>query len=120
MVSLLALTATALSGAALALANGPSAGDNQYTDPLSGTTTTTAAQTQTQATTPVPSTPAPVPSASSASNTTTATQATATIATSTARTLPYTGLDAGLAAALGAAMVAGGFAVRRLAWGWRR
>ena len=121
------LLAAALLGPSAALAaSGPSAGDNQYTDPLKSTTTTaskptkTATPTTAPATTPPPSTSSgtintapPVATATATATTTTPTATTATSATSTAATLPRTGYDGWLAAALGAGFVAAGFGVRR-------
>src|SRR5262249_22279032 len=115
-----------------ALANGPSAGDNQYTDPLAGqTTTTTHTPTSTQTTPPPTSTspspssgsssaaPAATPATSSSTSTTAATTST-TSATSTStaagdpqQTLPMTGFDAAIAAALGALLLGAGVLIRR-------
>jgi hypothetical protein len=114
---LLAFGAALTLGAAGALACSPtSAGDCQYTDPLSNTTTTTA--THTAAPPPVTTAPATTPPATTPQDTapvTTATDPTATIATATSgkKTLPLTGYDAWIGGALGVFLVAGGIAIRR-------
>jgi LPXTG-motif cell wall-anchored protein len=122
------LGALALAVPAVTLASGGgSAGDQQYTDPFAGTpapgkskpkttattpppTTSTAPATPAPAT-PAPATPAPTPVASTSSSSDPTTP-TATIASSTAGTLPHTGYDGRLAAALGFALVGGGLLVR--------
>jgi cytoskeletal protein RodZ len=111
------VAALALGPIAAALASGgPSAGNNQYSDPLANTTPTThQAAPPPATTTPTPtSTPAPVTSAppvtSTADPTTTADPATTT---TTGKTLPMTGYDAWLGGAFGVFLVAGGIAVRR-------
>ncbi len=118
-------------GPATALATGPSAGDQQYVDPLGGshsgshhssggshsTTQSPAPTTPTTATTPVSSTPTVSPTVTTTASTTTPPTATTASATSTAKdppkSLPRTGFDALLAIAIGAGMSGAGLAVRR-------
>lgn len=115
---LLALVAAVIAGPAAAIAvagNGPSAGDNQYTDPLSTSTTTHHSTppppppaSTTPATAPAPATaPTTAPTATLASSTTSATSG------SSSKTLPMTGYDGLAGALLGAALLGTGFAVRR-------
>jgi len=107
---LLALTAAlALGPAANALACGPSAGDCQYTDPLSNTTTTTHTTTAPPVTTAPPIQPT-MPTATTADP---ATASTTTTSATASKKLPYTGYAAWAAGALGVFLVAGGIAVRR-------
>ena len=120
---LLGALALALAVPAVTLASGGgSAGDQQYTDPFAGTpapgkskpkttATTPPPTTSTAPATPAPATPAPTPVASTSSSSDPTTP-TATIASSTAGTLPHTGYDGRLAAALGFALVGGGLLVR--------
>jgi pilus assembly protein FimV len=119
-----------------ALASGPSAGDNQYTDPLAGKTTSTTHHTKPPppkttsspastppASTPPPAapasgstgtaTPTPAPLASSTATTGTAAASTGTTAKHSKGTLPMTGFGAWLEAALGAALTGTGLALRR-------
>jgi LPXTG-motif cell wall-anchored protein len=118
-----------------ALATGPSAGDNQYTDPLAGqsghTTSTThhttppPKTTTSPATTQPPTAPTTSPAAPAPTTTTSGTSAatstpagtSSTVATTTAKadpkTLPLTGYDTALGAALGALMLGAGLVVRR-------
>jgi hypothetical protein len=100
----------------LASGTGTSAGDQQYVDPLTTTTSTHSS------TTSAPAAPAPssAPAASSASSgATTGTAPTSTTAgaqtapAAHAATLPYTGLDIGACVAVGVAMLGGGFLLRR-------
>jgi LPXTG-motif cell wall-anchored protein len=112
------LGALALAVPAVTLASGGgSAGDQQYTDPFAGTPAPGKSKPKTTATTPppttstAPATPAPTPVASTSSSSDPTTP-TATIASSTAGTLPHTGYDGRLAAALGFALVGGGLLVR--------
>jgi len=113
---LLALVAAVIAGPAAAIAvagNGPSAGDNQYTDPLSTSTTTHSTPppaSTTPATAPAPPTaPATAPTATLASSTT------STSSGSSSKTLPMTGYDGWAGALLGAGLLGAGFAVRRRA-----
>ncbi len=117
------LGALALAVPAVTLASGGgSAGDQQYTDPFAGTPAPGKSKPKTTATTPppttstapaapAPATPAPTPVASTSSSSDPTTP-TATIASSTAGTLPHTGYDDRLAAALGFVLVGGGLLVR--------
>jgi hypothetical protein len=115
------LVATGLGPAAALAASGPSAGDNQYTDPLKSTTTTASKPAKTATTTTTQSTQPPSTSSgtiNTAPPTATATPTapiatTASGTTSNSATLPRTGYDGWLAAALGAGLVVAGFAVRR-------
>jgi hypothetical protein len=115
---LLALVAAVIAGPAAAIAvagNGPSAGDNQYTDPLSTSTTKHSTPppppaSTTPATAPAPATataPTTAPTATLASSTTSATSG------SSSKTLPMTGYDGLAGALLGAGLLGTGFAVRR-------
>ncbi len=134
LICLFVLGLVALAAPVVALANGGSAGDQQYTDPLSGThspsTTTTQApppSTSTSNAPPPASSPTPAPPTSSAAPTTTATApatatptattaattGTSTLSAAGARQLPYTGYDGRLAAAVGFALVLGGIGLRR-------
>jgi LPXTG-motif cell wall-anchored protein len=126
---MLLLGALALAVPAVTLASGGgSAGDQQYTDPFASTPPKTKSTPQTTATTPPPTTAtAPASTAPAAPAPTTTSQATpvastatssdpttptATIASSTAGTLPHTGYDSWLAAALGFVLVSGGLLLR--------
>ena len=122
---MLLLGALALAIPAVTLASGGgSAGDQQYTDPFAGTPPPSKSKTKTTATAPssptstapvatasttTPASATPVASTSSSSDPTTPT---ATIASSTAGTLPHTGYDDWLPAALGFALVGGGLLIR--------
>jgi LPXTG-motif cell wall-anchored protein len=132
-----ALSVTLGIAPATALATGPSAGDNQYTDPLAGqnghTTSTThhttpppkttsspastppPAQTTTSPEAPAaPTTSATTTSSSSAStSSTTASTAATSKAKADPKTLPMTGYDSALGAALGAVLLGAGLLVRR-------
>jgi hypothetical protein len=98
---------------AAALADsGPSAGDNQYVDPLAGTGTSTTAHHAK----PAPSTSTPVPGATSTlsdSSPLTSSGPPATAAGSDPATLPVTGDDALLVGVLGFALAGAGVAARR-------
>lgn len=111
---MLALAAAlALGPIAAALANGgPSAGNNQYSDPLANTTTTTH---QSAPSPPATTTATPPPVTSPPVSTTADPTTTSTGTTSTAgkKSLPNTGYDAWLGGAFGVFLVAGGIAVRR-------
>ena len=121
------VTACAAGGPAVALADsGPSAGDNQYTDPLASTTTSTASlqstppTSVTQSTTLTSTTPVASPTTTPV-QTATSTSAAPATATSTATTagasksLPHTGYDLPLVFVLGAAVTGAGALIRRRA-----
>jgi hypothetical protein len=104
----------------------PSAGDNQYIDPLANTTTT--ASTPTRTTGGTPTAPATTPSSTlsqtppSAATTTTApssatapTSTAAPTTTTSARSLPFTGLNLGTLVLLGVGLLAGGLLLRLIA-----
>jgi LPXTG-motif cell wall-anchored protein len=121
---LLVLGAALALGPVAALATGPSAGDNQYTDPLGGTapakTTKTTTTAPPQQTTTSSSAPATVPSSTptlitgpAVTSSTDPTATTATTKTGKSHTLPNTGYDGWLGGLLGAGLVAIGFGVRR-------
>jgi hypothetical protein len=112
---LVVAAALAIGPIAAALANGgPSAGNNQYSDPLANPTTTThqSAPPPAATTTPTPVPTASPPVATTADPTTTATGTTTTTTTG-GKSLPMTGYDAWLSGAFGVFLVAGGIAVRR-------
>jgi LPXTG-motif cell wall-anchored protein len=114
---LLALVAAVIAGPAAAIAvagNGPSAGDNQYTDPLSTSTTTHSTPPPAASTTPAAppahataTAPTTAPTATLASSTTSAASG------SSSKTLPMTGYDGLAGALLGAGLLGAGLAVRR-------
>jgi LPXTG-motif cell wall-anchored protein len=130
---LLALGALLLLGPGAALASGPSAGDQQYTDPLGGSSTpssqpssssssSSGSGTSSGSSAPVTQgTSASAGSSSPTASTTTSTSTGATTAATTGTTtssaststLPRTGFDAWLAAGLGLALLGTGVAVRR-------
>lgn len=105
----------------IASANGGSAGDNQYIDPLAGVHTHAGAShhPSSGSTTSAPASP-PATSSSSAAAAT-ATAPTATVAATTtdpsgkARTLPFTGFEDWQAAGLGLMLLAAGVLLRRRA-----
>lgn len=109
-----------LSVPAAALAT--SAGDQQYIDPLAGSTTPTSAtppprQTSTASPAPAPTSSSNSSSVSSTPTATTAASSSNAIAAApaaTATTLPYTGLNLWLCAALGCGLLGTGWTVRRL------
>jgi hypothetical protein len=135
---MLLLLLVALAVPAVSLAGG-SAGDQQYTDPFSGssggshtaptTTSSPAPATTTTSRAPVTRTASPVPAQTSAAPSstpasgadpttaaavpTTGGDPTATIAGRSSTTLPYTGYDAWTAVGFGLTLVAGGAALRR-------
>lgn len=103
-------------GIALAQGTSTSAGDQQYVDPLTGTTP---APSTTASSPSAPSSSSPSTSPSTASNsadstpTTTPSQPTSTTSTSSAGgTLPYTGLNLWPLLALGFALIGGGALLR--------
>jgi hypothetical protein len=115
-----------LAGPTVALAQGGgSAGDQQYTDPFGSTThgssTHTQTQTQTQQTTtsapattpPATSTsPATAPATVTGGADTTTTTPVATAASSSGKTLPYTGLDLWTVVGVGLTLMASGILIR--------
>jgi LPXTG-motif cell wall-anchored protein len=127
LVGLLLAGLCALTLPVAALAGG-SAGDQQYVDPVkhktssSTTTSPSSSGAPSSNTTPSPSTPsAPTtsstlsatPAASTTTNPVATTAATTSTSTHSSKQLPYTGYDDRAAAALGALLVLGGFALRR-------
>jgi hypothetical protein len=127
LFALTVVCAVVLLGAAAALANGPSAGDQQYIDPLSGShhhsksNTSSGSSSTTPTVTPTTSTPAPATVTPTTS--TTATSASSTPSTTTTssgshdpsgKTLPFTGFDVWLAAALGLGLLTTGVYLRRV------
>ncbi len=103
--------ALAILAPAAALATGPSAGDQQYVDPLGGShhgsTTTTTAPSTTPAPAATTSSSTPTASTTSASTTTTAASSTGS------KTLAFTGLNIWQAAGIGVFMLALGAGLRR-------
>jgi cytoskeletal protein RodZ len=116
---LVVLGVLALFGASSALAAGPSAGDQQYVDPLTGSTTPSS-HSNTPSSSSSTASPTPTASSSSATSSSTASTATGTASTgstaTSAATLPRTGYDGWLAAAIGAGLVGAGLAIRRQAF----
>ncbi len=136
------LSALALAAPVDALASGPgsSAGDNQYVDPLATPTTTTApaphttpsstppaAQTTTASpppsstppssqTTPASSAPQSTPQTTAPQSSPAQSTASTTGSTTSDPTLPYTGLNTWLIAAVGVLLLSAGVAVRRVVW----
>jgi cytoskeletal protein RodZ len=108
---------------AAALANGGSAGDNQYVDPLAGVHSHSGKSSSSSPATSVATTSTPATSTSAASTATTPTAtsaATSTAATSTdpsskTKSLPFTGFQDWQAAGLGLVLVASGLILRRRA-----
>src|SRR4030081_1324903 len=104
-----------------AVAAGPSAGDQPYTDPLAGSNGSNSSSNGSASNGSSSSTPASSGSsssaASSASSSTSATPAAltppATTAQATGSTLPRTGFNAWVGAAFGVALLGAGLAVRR-------
>jgi hypothetical protein len=118
----------------LAQGGGGSAGDQQYTDPLAGTTTPSQTATQPASSTPASTTPAPststtpAPTSSGASSTSAPvtstpssaptsdpTEPTATTAAGTTgagKTLPFTGLNLWAVVGIGLTLTASGLLIR--------
>jgi LPXTG-motif cell wall-anchored protein len=96
-----------------ALASGPSAGDQQYIDPLANSHHGSS-HSQTSPTSTAPAPAGPAPSAAAPAGTTSTTGAPSSAATTSAtadpsqKSLPMTGFSAGLAALIGACLVASG------------
>jgi cytoskeletal protein RodZ len=137
LILLTIIGAVAFLAQGAAIASGPSAGDQQYIDPLGGSNSSSgshhashsshsssSSSTSSQAPTPAPPTTttptvtAPsataTPSASTASTTPTATTASSPTAGDPSKTLPFTGFDASLGAAIGLSMLASGLYLRRV------
>jgi hypothetical protein len=114
---LLALVVAVIAGPAAAIAvagNGPSAGDNQYTDPLSTSTTTHSTPPPAASATPPPApAPATAPPPTATPTATIAATAAPTTSGSSSKTLPMTGYDGLAGALLGAGLLGAGFAARR-------
>ena len=105
-----------------ALATGPSAGDQQYTDPLggsngqsNGSSTTPSSSNSTAPATPAAPSTSSAPTAVAASSTSATTTSPSSTASGTAASdaLPRTGFNAWLGAAFGVALLGAGLAVRR-------
>src|SRR5947209_10184567 len=93
------MTLTLLSVAALApsaaWASGPSAGDQQYVDPLAGATTPSSSRPPRSSSASPPSTASSAPAVAAAPSSAASAAAAPTAATTAAApTLPFTGLDA--------------------------
>jgi hypothetical protein len=108
-----------LAGPTVALAQGGgSAGDQQYTDPFGSTTHSSTTHTQTQpqqTTTSAPVTTPPATSTTPATVTSTADAGStpvATAASSSGKTLPYTGLDLWTVVGVGLTLMASGLLIR--------
>jgi hypothetical protein len=139
LILLALLSAVALLGPTSALASGSSAGDQQYVDPLGGstgthhshsTTSTSGSTSPPPVATPTPTATPPTATVTPATVTTTSTTPTATTSGSTStaptrssnaksagdpQTLPMTGFDAWLVAAIGLGLTASGMSLRRAA-----
>lgn len=103
---------------AAALANGGSAGDNQYVDPLAGVHSHSGKSSSSSPATSAATTSTPATSTSAASTATTPTAtsaATSTDPSSKTKTLPFTGFQDWQAAGLGLVLVASGLILRRRA-----
>jgi cytoskeletal protein RodZ len=123
LVCLGLLAFVSLGCATAAVAQGGSAGDQQYTDPFGSTKTSSQTSTQPQGTTPstTPATTTSAPSGTAAATTTpTATSgsyagtpaATAASDTSSSKTLPFTGINVWTVAGLGLTLTAAGLLIR--------
>jgi hypothetical protein len=103
---------------AAALANGGSAGDNQYVDPLAGVHSHSGKSSSSSPATSAATTSTPATSTSAASTATTSTAtsaATSTDPSSKTKSLPFTGFQDWQAAGLGLVLVASGLILRRRA-----
>ncbi|MEA2158070.1 MAG: hypothetical protein QOD66_450 [Solirubrobacteraceae bacterium] len=104
--------------APVALATGPSAGDQQYTDPLAGSnsqsngasTTPSSSSSGSSQTAPATATASSTSSSPTASASSTATPSSSSTASGA---LPRTGFNAWLGAAFGVVLLGAGLAVRR-------
>jgi hypothetical protein len=105
---------------AAALANGSSAGDNQYVDPLSGVHSGNSSSSSSSSASGTAGTSA---TAATTATTTTPTATTAgttsTAASRKSKTLPFTGFDDWQAAGLGVLLMVGGLGLRRRPQGRR-
>lgn len=112
IAALLATAAVAVASAP-ALAQSGGAGDQQYVDPFSGQSQQPSKpKTSKRSTTTTPA-PAPAPAVSGSSTSGTGTSSTTADPTSSsAQTLPRTGMDAGFVAAIGLALLLTGVALR--------
>jgi LPXTG-motif cell wall-anchored protein len=111
----LAPTAVALALAVPSAAYAQGAGDDQYTDPFSGSSQPTPTATP-RSTPQATATPAPAPAAPAPAQSSSAPAATATPAPAqgpAGPTLPYTGVDAWIPGLSGALLLGGGIALRR-------
>ena len=114
------LLATAVLAPPVALAD--SAGDQQYTDPLATSPTPTPHPARARHSAPATPSPVTVPGTTSVATpasgdpagTTSATASAAAADPSSAKSLPYTGIDLPLLAASGGLLLAAGFGLRRL------
>ncbi len=124
---LLAVSVGSLAGAAVVLASGTStsAGDQQYVDPLTGTSSTSQGSPSSSSSSSSSSsgassstgsssasqTPSAAPSGSSSS---TGSTATASHASATGKSLPFTGMNVGVCVALGLGLLGTGLVLRRV------
>jgi hypothetical protein len=113
------LAFVSLGCAAAALAQGGSAGDQQYTDPFGSTKTSSQTTTQAQgtspSTSPAPTTPAPSGTAAAATTSSPdagTPTATAASGTDSGKTLPFTGINVWTVAGLGLTLTAAGLLIR--------
>jgi 2-oxoisovalerate dehydrogenase E2 component (dihydrolipoyl transacylase) len=119
-VAVLALLAVPLAGTALASGTGTSAGDQQYVDPLTPTTSapTTPAQTTPASSTPAasstPTTTASSGASSSSAGSTATAAASAPSNSATSGTLPFTGLNVEACVAVGIGLLGAGLLLRRI------
>jgi hypothetical protein len=121
LVALLSISVASLAPVpAAALADsGSSAGDQQYVDPLnpssgsSSTPSSSSGSSGSSSASSSGSSGSTVASGSSGASPSTTAATTAAAGSGTGRTLPFTGYDGGLAAALGVGLLAGGIVLRR-------
>jgi hypothetical protein len=112
---LIVLGAVTLLAPGTALAGGPSAGDQQYIDPLAGSSHHHSGSSSTAPTTSPAQTSSSTPSASSSSTSSNSTKGSTTH--DPVKGLPMTGFDALLVAFAGACLLASGVLLRRVARG---
>jgi hypothetical protein len=118
IAALLALLCVLAVGPTVALASGPSAGDQQYTDPFSSTTPSKSkATTTTSTSTPMPTTTSTIQSTSPSTSPPSSDPSTTTTTTSSSKrkALPYTGMDSLLVGILGGGLLVTGLGLRRRA-----